>query len=152
MHQDHAPQDHAPPDSSSRRARQRHAIHLGAAWEPPVPGPDGCVRWMRRFGRPAGLGPGDVVRLVVDRPGVAASIAVNGVPLPPVVRGVERWEAEITPLLRDRNDIELLAALPSSAAGRSPMAAGRGPLPPAVGAVGIEIDSWSAASSAGAGA
>jgi hypothetical protein len=41
----------------------RHAIHLGTAWEPPTAS---TPAWVRRFGRPAGLEPGDRLVLVCE--------------------------------------------------------------------------------------
>ena len=130
-----------------------HEIHLGAAWEPPAPAAaDGRRVWTRRFGRPAGLEPGDRVLLVVTGPAVAAEIAVNAVRLPPLLAGTHRWAEDITPLLRDRNEVsvsvtaavDVTAAIAVTAAstiehvpGRGPH--GRGPLPSAIGIVALEI-------------
>ncbi len=124
-----------------------HEIHLGAAWEPPAPAAaDGRRVWTRRFGRPAGLEPGDRVLLVVTGPAVAAEIAVNAVRLPPLLAGTHRWAEDITPLLRDRNELsfDVTAAVDVTAAStiehvpaRSPH--GRGPLPSAIGIVALEI-------------
>ncbi len=136
-----------------------HEIHLGAAWEPPAPAAaDGRRVWTRRFGRPAGLEPGDRVLFVVTGPAVAAEIAVNAVRLPPLLAGTHRWAEDITPLLRDRNElaVDLTAAVDVTAAvavtaaiavtaastiehvpARGPH--GRGPLPSAIGIVALEI-------------
>jgi len=47
----------------------RHAIHLGTAWEPPTAA---APAWGRRFGRPAGVEPGDRLLLVCEQPEPAA--------------------------------------------------------------------------------
>jgi hypothetical protein len=99
---------------------------------------DGRVLWTRRFGRPGGLEPGDVVLLVVAEPAVAAEVALNDVCLPPLSAGVGRWEQDITPLLRGRN--ELLVRVAASADGDTMLGQrGRGQLPSVIGAVALEI-------------
>jgi len=116
-----------------------HSIHLGTAWEPPAPAEaDGHAVWTRRFGRPGGLEPGDRVLLVVAQPAVAAEVVVNTVRLPALTPGAGRWEQDITPLLRVRN--ELLVRVAASVGsdmvhGRR----GRGLLPSAIGMVALEI-------------
>ena len=116
-----------------------HSIHLGTAWEPPpLVEADGRVLWTRRFGRPGGLEPGDVVLLVVAEPAVAAEVALNDVCLPPLSAGVGRWEQDITPLLRGRN--ELFVRVATSADGDTMLGQrGRGQLPSVIGAVALEI-------------
>ena len=116
-----------------------HAIHLGAAWEPPAPAAaGGVVLWTRRFGRPAGLEPGDRVLLVIVRPAVAAGMAVNAVPLPSLEAGATHWTHDITSLLRERNELVISVAtavgLDAALGSR-----GRSPLPSAVGTVRLEI-------------
>jgi hypothetical protein len=123
-----------------------HAIRLGSAWDPPAkvpPSMDKHVRWARRFGRPGGLGPDDRVLLVVTESATGAEIAVNGVCLPPLfpppnLAVVARWSHDITPLLRDRNDI--VVAVPATVSG-DPVCDthGRSPLPPAIGTIALEI-------------
>ena len=116
-----------------------HSIHLGTAWEPPpLVEADDRVLWTRRFGRPGGLEPGDVVLLVVTEPAVAAELALNAVSLPPLSAGVGRWEQDITPLLRGRN--ELLVRVAASAEGNTTHGQqGRGQLPSVIGTVALEI-------------
>lgn len=116
-----------------------HSIHLGTAWEPPpLVEADGRVLWTRRFGRPGGLEPGDVVLLVVTEPAVAAEVALNAVYLPPLSAGVGRWEQDITPLLRGRN--ELLVRVAASADGDTMLGQReRGQLPSVIGTVALEI-------------
>jgi len=118
-----------------------HEIQLGAAWEPPAPASaDGWVVWTRRFGRPAGLEPGDRVLLVVTQPAASAEMAVNSARLPPLSGGAHRWAEDITPLLLDRNELRITLAA-ASAIERAPASGqhGRGPLPSAIGIVAIEI-------------
>lgn len=116
-----------------------HSIHLGAAWEPPAPvEADGRVVWTRRFGRPGGLGAGDRVLLVVVQPAVAAEVSVNAASLPPLLANAGRWAQDITPLLRDRNELFItVAASARDAAAHDPQ--GRGPLPSVIGRVALEI-------------
>ena len=116
-----------------------HSIHLGTAWElPALAEADGRVIWTRRFGRPGGLEPGDRVLLVVTQPSVAVELVINAVRLPPLSAGMGRWAQDITPLLRDRN--ELLVTVSSSAGGDTPNEhRERGPLPSIIGTVALEI-------------
>ena len=116
-----------------------HSICLGTAWEPPaVAEADGRMLWTRRFGCPGGLESGDVVLLVVTEPAVAAEMVLNAVCLPPLSAGVVRWERDITPLLRGRN--ELLVRVAASADGDTMLGQrGRGQLPSVIGAVALEI-------------
>jgi hypothetical protein len=96
------------------------------------------VLWTRRFGRPGGLEPGDVVLLVVTEPAVAAEVALNAVCLPPLSADVGRWEQDITPLLRGRN--ELVVRVAASADGDTMLGLrGRGQLPSVIGTVALEI-------------
>jgi len=118
-----------------------HEIQLGAAWEPPAPASaDGWVVWTRRFGRPAGLEPGDRVLLVVRQPVASAGMAVNTVNLPPLSGGAGRWVEDITPLLLDRNELRITVAA-ASVIEHAPASGphGRGPLPSAIGIVALEI-------------
>lgn len=78
----------------------RHAIHLGAAWETPAT-PGGP--WVRRFGRPSGVGPRDRVLLVWDPPGAVSpkALDLNGQAL------ATDPEVDVTTLLGDRNELSL---------------------------------------------
>jgi hypothetical protein len=123
-----------------------HSIHLGTAWEPPTPtAADGSVLWSRHFGRPGGLEPDDRVLLVFMQPAVAAEVVVNAVSLPPLPVNAGRWAQDITPLLRDRNELLITAAASISMDGG--MADGgtahgqrtRGLLPSVFGRVALEI-------------
>ena len=123
-----------------------HSIHLGTAWEPPAPAAaDGRVLWSRRFGRPGGLEPGDRVLLVFMQPAVAAEVVVNAVSLPPLPVNAGRWAQDITPLLRDRNELLVTAAASISMDGGvadGDTAHGqrtRGLLPSVFGRVALEI-------------
>ena len=124
-----------------------HSIHLGAAWEPPAPVvADGRVLWTRRFGRPGGLEAGDRVLLVVVQPAVAAEVSVNAVRLPPLSAHAGRWAQDITPLLRDRNELSItVASSAGDAAAHDPQE--RGPLPSVIGRVALEIVAAAHASS-----
>ena len=126
-----------------------HSIHLGTAWEPPAPAAaDGRVVWMRRFGRPGGLEPGDRVLLVFTQPAVVAEVVVNAVALPPLSVNAGRWSEDITPLLRDRNELLVTAAASISMDGSMDGVADvgtaygqqtRGLLPSVFGRVALEI-------------
>jgi len=111
-----------------------HTIRLSAAWEPPAAA---SQPWVRRFGRPTGVGPGDRVVIVIERPAVTGA-TLNGMPLPPPVTGSARWEYDVTSLLSDRNELALTpAATPGAetAGGDATRAA----LPARYGAVRLEI-------------
>jgi hypothetical protein len=126
-----------PPDEPA------HSIRLHAAWEPP--GPPGKAAWVRRFGRPAGIGPGHRVVLVVTGPRCNAAVRVNGAVLPSLAAAGGLWSHDVTPLLCHRNTlvIEPDAAAPDTARGSggvSPHAPiGRRPLPTAFGEVRLDI-------------
>lgn len=112
----------------------RHAINLAGAWESEPGGDAGGIMWVRRFGRPTNLAAGDAVWLVID--GVAAcTLTLNGAPLPEGRPG-ETWRCAITPLLHDRN---LLLLVPQVCEAGEVAAAGRVPLPAALGRVWLEI-------------
>jgi len=132
----------------------RHAIRLGDAWEQPERAGD-HVRLLRRFGRPSGIGPDDRLLLVIASATVAADVRLNGAPLPPITAGAHRWEQDVTPLLRERNELVILipaglpagdppageaascaAAPPEGVVSRTPA---RGRPPGAIGRVAIEI-------------
>jgi hypothetical protein len=108
----------------------RHVIRLHAAWDPPAAA---GAAWRRSFGRPGGLAATDRVRLVFERPAVCV-LELNGTPLPPVAAGA-RWEADVTRLLRQRNDLAATFATAAPASG-----GGRQPLPDACGRPALEID------------
>jgi hypothetical protein len=115
----------------------RHSIHLGAAWEPPAgaasPG------WLRRFGRPSGLGPGERVVLVCDagsgRP-AWRRLLLNGQELSLAEATLTRFECDVTASLLPRNElvVEPLTAVPSRDGVR------RADLPREWGRFTLEID------------
>ena len=83
--------------------------------------------------------------LVFMQPAVAAEVVVNAVSLPPLPVNAGRWSQDITPLLRDRNELLVTAAASISMDGG--MADGdtahgqrtRGLLPSVFGRVVLEI-------------
>jgi hypothetical protein len=111
-----------------------HPIHLGNAWEAEPGKAEHGPAWVRRFGRPTGLGAADAVWLVIDAP-AAAALTLNGVALPASAAGAA-YRANVTPLLCDRN---LLVLVPRLADEPVSLPAARGPLPAALGRVRLEI-------------
>lgn len=118
---------------------ERHVINLSTAWTPPEPA-SGQAAWVRRFGMPAGIGPGDRIWLVVESPG-GCGLALAGEALPPVAAG-ERRRHDVTTQLAARNELLLTPA--AGAAAVMPAAAipshGRCDLPATVGRVVLEIE------------
>jgi hypothetical protein len=111
-----------------------HSINLGNAWEV-EPGDAGqAFAWVRRFGRPTGLGGTDAVWLVIDAPADAA-VTLNGAALPATTTAAT-YRANVTPLLRERN---LLVLVPRLAVATAALPSARGPLPAALGRVRLEI-------------
>lgn len=130
----------SPLDPHADGHMNHHAIHLGNAWEPPA-NPAGA--WERKFGRPSGVEPGDRVLLLCERSGEATAarpvitLAINRSALPPIDPAAVRWEHDITPLLRERNEL-VLQPEPAEA----PPAVdrhGRAPLPEAWGRLCVVI-------------
>jgi hypothetical protein len=108
-----------------------HAIHLGTAWEPPS---KGKASWIRRFGRPSGVGPDD--RLVLRCEGSAFSAAWRGATLNdrPVdwhAVGGGVLEVDVTAWIADRNMLMLPAG--DEASGSDDPSAARVSLPAAWG-------------------
>jgi hypothetical protein len=66
------------------------------------------------------------VHLVVASAAVAADVSLNGAALPPIAAGADGWEQDVTPLLRDRNELSI--TIP---AGQLPDGLPTGSLPPA---------------------
>lgn len=106
-----------------------HTFNLTNAWQPPAPG---SRTWIRRFGRPSGIGPADRIWLVMDVP-PPPDARLNAAPLPAPAEKAP-WRADVTALLGERN--ELLLPLDVDAAG----VASRASLPPARGGVRLEIE------------
>lgn len=107
-----------------------HAIDLTNAWEPPAAG---SRRWVRRFGRPSGVEPGDRIWLVMDEP-PPAHATLNGVSLPALTAVDTPWRADVTDRLRARNEL----VLPLDATGDGTR---RAALPAPRGGVWLEIES-----------
>lgn len=115
----------------------RHAIHLGTAWEPPTAT---TPAWVRRFGRPAGLEPGDRLLLVCEHPGAASLMRIatlNGrslewrEPHPGVL------ESDVSGLLDVRNQLVVPAAGDDVAAGHG--AGGRASWPTEWGRLSLVV-------------
>ncbi len=117
-----------------------HTIDLTNAWEPPVAGSRGPARshaWVRRFGRPSGLGPGDRVWLVMDLP-PPADATLNGAALPAPPEATGAWRIDVTDRLGARNELVVsLEVVPLEADGGGVR---RATLPPARGRVRLEIE------------
>jgi hypothetical protein len=114
-----------------------HAINLSTAWEPPDPAL-GRGAWTRRFGMPAGTGPGDRVWLVIEA-ATNCELAIGGEPLPAVVAG-RPWRHDVTGRLGPRNELVLVPGATIAGEPAEPSAHGRRPLPAAVGSVRLEIE------------
>jgi hypothetical protein len=80
---------------------ERHVINLATAWEPPAAG---SRAWVRRFGQPSGIEPGDRLWLVIED-GATATLVLNGVCLP-----AEIGRHDVTELLESRNELLLIPA------------------------------------------
>lgn len=116
---------------------EAHRIRLQAAWRPPAAGD---TAWIRSFGRPAGLEPGDRVWLVIERPAVR-TIELNGAGLPPVAADPGgAWRHEITGALAGRNELRLVAESGVPDGDVPADARDRRPLPDGIGAVTLEIE------------
>ena len=115
-----------------------HRINLSTAWCPP---PEGIPPepWIRRFGRPDRIEPGDSIWLVIESP-VGCTVRLNGVGLgvvPP--RGTGRHD--VTGLLEVRNELALAPALPMLPKANMPERLERCTLPAEIGFVRLEIGS-----------
>lgn len=113
-----------------------HEIRLLAAWEPPSSARGG---WLRRFGRPAGIGPEVRVILVVEQRAVAF-VTLNGETLSPPASESSRWTWDVTGLLEGRNVLRI-EPMPTSpeAIAITLDPHGRAALPRAIGCVRLEI-------------
>ena len=132
-----SPPNAAPWDATGQMSR--HSIHLGAAWEPGDA--SAGATWIRRFGRPGGLGPRDRVLLVWERTADAPAwrrLVLNGHDLGPWGDGGSRFESDVTALLTRRNELVLeLPALAASVVGGFGL--GRASLPVEWGRIALEI-------------
>ncbi len=85
-----------------------HVICLRDPWET-LPTTDGTLRQRRAFQKPTGLGPGDIVRLVIDGAAGLLAVAVNEQhQTAPPTGAVASFD--ITALLQPRNFIEFALA------------------------------------------
>lgn len=106
-----------------------HTIDLTNAWEPPAAG---SRAWVRRFGRPSGIEPGDRIWLVMDVP-PPADATLNGSALPSLSEAAGPWRIDVTERLGVRN--ELVLPLDADDGGMR-----RATLPAARGGVRLEIE------------
>ncbi len=87
-----------------------HSIRLRDPWETePARGDSGRVRLGRRFGRPTGLGPSDVVWLVVEGAAPSGVVTLNGSPL-----GEAPGRFDVTTELAERNHVTIEVDLPDA--------------------------------------
>ena len=115
----------------------RHAIHLGTAWEPPTVALPAWVRW---FGRPAGVEPGDRLLLVCEAAILAdawPAATLNDLPLVWRESGPGSFESDVTTLLRPRNTLVVPGAFSNVADGDP--AERRAALPEAWGRLSLVI-------------
>ena len=115
----------------------RHAIHLGTAWETPSPDMPG---WVRRFGRPAGVEPGERVLLVCEHsepvsPWTLATLNGHRLDWREVSPGM--LECEVTGLLAARNHLVVPGDRAAGAGDTRP--ARRAALPEAGGRLSLVI-------------
>ncbi len=114
-----------------------HVINLSTAWEPPDLAA-GREAWVRRFGMPAGIEPGDRVWLVIEA-ALGCDLALGGEPLPAAVAG-RPWRHDVTGRLGPRNELLLIPAAADVPEPAGRPAHGRLPLPAAIGSVRLEIE------------
>lgn len=115
-----------------------HVINLSTAWEPPDP-VAGRDAWVRRFGMPAGLEPGDRIWLVIEATS-GCQPTLTGAGLPRVLPG-RPWRQDVTRRLGPRNELVLVPVDSGVTAAVRLPAHGRLPLPAAIGSVRLEIES-----------
>jgi beta-galactosidase/beta-glucuronidase len=72
----------------------------------------GRVRYVRAFGRPTNLEPGEKVWLVSDGVDLDGRAALNGLPLGPVTNARDQARFDITDLLAERNELVIEVELP----------------------------------------
>jgi hypothetical protein len=117
-----------------------HRINLSTAWLPPGPAAGraaGRTAWVRWFGRPAGIEPGDRVWLVVEA-AAGCDLVLGGQPLPPAAAATNDRH-DVTAMLRDRNELVMTPTVPAGLVARAARH-GRCDLPPTIGRVWLEIE------------
>ncbi len=118
-----------------------HAIHLGAAWEPPTVA---MPAWVRRFGRPTGVEKADRLVLVceaAESPGVWRNATLNDHALAWRDAGPGAMECDVTGVIADRNLLVVAKVAPEVARGvaSGPNSETRMPLPPAWGRLSLVV-------------
>ena len=115
-----------------------HRINLSTAWCPPPEGiPPGP--WIRRFGRPDRIEPGDSIWLVIESP-VGCTAGLNGVGLGAVPPG-GTGRHDVTRRLEVRNELALAPALSMLPKANQPERLERCALPAEIGSVRLDIES-----------
>ncbi|MBU6309733.1 MAG: hypothetical protein KJS77_08320 [Planctomycetes bacterium] len=115
----------------------RHAIHLGAAWEPPAAAGGS---WVRKFGRPTGLEKSDRLVLVCEGPGSATvwrTALLNDRPLEWRDAGPETLECDVTGIVAERNVLAVSAEASAPASG--PDGVARAAIPSAWGRLSLVV-------------
>jgi hypothetical protein len=115
----------------------RHAIHLGAAWEPPAAAGGS---WVRRFGRPTGLAKADRLVLVcedVGSPAVWRTALLNDRLLDWRDAGPEILECDVTGIVAERNLLVVSEVASDAACG--PDAVARVAIPSAWGRLSLVV-------------
>ncbi len=72
----------------------------------------GRVRYVRRFGRPTNLAPGQTVWLVCDGVDLAGSASLNGRPLGEMTGSQAATRFDVTAELAERNELVIVVELP----------------------------------------
>src|SRR4051794_32605834 len=80
-----------------------HRIRLGPPWE--VTSADGRTRHARKFGQPRTLDPNERVWLVCATISAPAQVFLNSLPIGTVTEPGTSFSADVTELLRPRNEV-----------------------------------------------
>ena len=115
-----------------------HVIRLRDPWrcEPLA----GQVRYLRRFGRPTGLMPGDQVHLTIEKVEGEAEVVLNGEVLGHIEQRSARFD--VTSILRQSNEVIISFHLRALADGAEVANAGQQNMPgDPLGLVSLEITS-----------